>query len=369
MHQNCGRAQIFPTANALQGFNKGGQDAFVAKLSSSGSALAYSTYLGGSTGSTGLPESGYGIAVTPAAEAVVVGTTRSSDFPKFVPLRASLAGTGNDAFALKLNAAGSQFIFSTYLGGSGVDAAKSVALDGSGTIYVAGETTSKDMQIVNAVQATNAGLYNAFLTSLSPDGRQLRFESYWGGSATESAAAVAVDNAGNPVIAGLATSWNFPLKSPLQTFNGSNYGGFIARVSMSSTQPQAGIGIYSSGHWTFSNNLDFWFGVPDDIPVVGDWNGSGRLKIGVYRKGQWFLDYNGSYGWDGESVDRMIWFGLPGDIPVVGDWDGSGRLKIGVYRNGQWLVDLNGNLQWDGEGKDAIYSFGSPGAIPIAAKF
>src|SRR5262249_5361177 len=114
---------------------------------------------------------------------------------------------------------------------------------------------------------------------------------------------------------------------------------------------------------------DTWFGLPGDIPVVGDWDGTGRLRIGVYRNGQWFFDMNGNLAWDGYGVDRDTWFGLPGDIPVVGDWDGTGRVRIGVYRNGQWFLDMNGNLQWDGDGIDRIYSFGSPTDIPIGAKW
>jgi hypothetical protein len=90
------------------------------------------------------------------------------------------------------------------------------------------------------------------------------------------------------------------------------------------------------------------FGLPGDVPVVGDWDGSGKTKIGVFRNGVWYLDMNGNGQWDGFAVDRAGQFGLPGDIPVVGDWDGSGKIKVGVYRSGAWYLDMNGNLQWDG---------------------
>jgi hypothetical protein len=139
------------------------------------------------------------------------------------------------------------------------------------------------------------------------------------------------------------------------------------------------IGVYRGGSWYV--DLDgnhqwdgeptdrvFNFGVPGDIPVVGDWDGTGKLRIGVYRGGFWYLDMNGNNQWDGPLAgDRIVNFGVPGDIPVVGDWDGTGKLRIGVYRNGAWFVDLNGNLKWDGEGVDAIFRFGVPGDLPVVA--
>ena len=74
-----------------------------------------------------------------------------------------------------------------------------------------------------------------------------------------------------------------------------------------------------------------------DIPVVGDWNGSGTTKIGVFRNGMWYLDTNGNNTWNA-GVDAAIPFGMAGDIPVVGDWNGSGTTKIGVFRNGIWYL-------------------------------
>jgi len=108
-------------------------------------------------------------------------------------------------------------------------------------------------------------------------------------------------------------------------------------------------------------------GNPGEVPVVGDWNGDGRSKKGIYRGGTWWLD------WDGvghhTTNDKVYYFGgLPGDIPVTGDWNGDGKTKIGVYRAGSWLLDLNGNGNFDGPGlgKDLLFSFGGvPGDIPV----
>jgi hypothetical protein len=72
----------------------------------------------------------------------------------------------------------------------------------------------------------------------------------------------------------------------------------------------------------------------------------------------WFLDLNGNGQWDGCVVDACLGFGLPGDLPVVGDWTGTGDAKIGVFRDGLWCLDLSGNGEWDGCSVDACIGFG-----------
>ncbi len=81
-----------------------------------------------------------------------------------------------------------------------------------------------------------------------------------------------------------------------------------------------------------------------DLPVVGDWNGNGKAKIGIFRDGMWFLDYNGNGKWDGPGVDQVyLAFGQANDQPVTGDWNGNGSVDIGFFRNGAWYLDLNNN--------------------------
>ena len=105
-------------------------------------------------------------------------------------------------------------------------------------------------------------------------------------------------------------------------------------------------------------------GQKGDVPIVGDWNGDGRSKVGVFRKGFWSLDYDGNLAWDG-AKDRFIALGgNPVDIPVVGDWNGDGRTKVGVYRQTQWLVDYDGNGLFDKN--DKVWNFGLAGDIPLA---
>ena len=117
------------------------------------------------------------------------------------------------------------------------------------------------------------------------------------------------------------------------------------------------------------------FGQAGDLPVVGDWRGRGKTRIGVYRPstGQWFLDRNGNRKKDNCGQDECASsFGLPDDLPVVGDWDGNGKDKIGVFRptTGEWLLDFNGNETWDGCEVDVCLGpFGLPGDLPVVGKW
>src|SRR5262249_29076813 len=124
-------------------------DTFVAKLNATGSALIYSTYLGGS-GSDDPPVMGNCIAVDGFGNAYVTGVTYSTDFPTVNPRQAALKGSG-DAFVAKLNAVG-EFIYSTYLGGSDFDGGSGIAVDESGDAYVTGQTASTDFPRVAPLQ-------------------------------------------------------------------------------------------------------------------------------------------------------------------------------------------------------------------------
>jgi cytochrome c peroxidase len=144
----------------------------------------------------------------------------------------------------------------------------------------------------------------------------------------------------------------------------------------------ANIGVYSDGLWFLdANGSGTWDGAPVDaqfsfgtglagaLPVVGDWNGTGAAKIGVYSDGVWYLDINGNGTWDGTPVDAQFSFGtgLAGALPVAGDWNGTGTAKIGVYSDGLWYLDVNGSGTWDGTPTDAQYSFGAglANALPV----
>lgn len=111
------------------------------------------------------------------------------------------------------------------------------------------------------------------------------------------------------------------------------------------------------------------------IPIVGDWNGSSAVDIGIYlashstgKGSRWHLDRNGNEKWNGCENDQCSRsFGQEGDRPVAGDWNETDRSKISVFRpdTGEWFPDLNGNGIWDGCNVDPCTTgFGQPGDLP-----
>ena len=122
-----------------------------------------------------------------------------------------------------------------------------------------------------------------------------------------------------------------------------------------------GNGMFDAGDRLFTFLAD-----PGDVAIVGDWNGDGKMKAGVYRSGFFCLDLNNNGVWDGPSGgDLFIGIGgQAGDIPVVGDWNGNGKTKVGVYRHGFFILDTNGNGVFD-SGDQVIGIGGYPGEQPV----
>lgn len=197
----------FPTTlGAFQTALAGGADAFVTKLNPSGTALIYSTYLGGSGA-----DSASGIAVDSSGDVYVTGSATSSNFPTTLGAFQTAQAGNTNGFVTKINPSGSALIYSTYLGGSSFDFATGIALDSSGDAYIAGSAGSIDFPTTSgAFQTTLAGSGNAFVTKLNPTGTALLYSTYLGGSNGEGAYSIAVDPSGNAYVTGLSGSSNFP---------------------------------------------------------------------------------------------------------------------------------------------------------------
>jgi hypothetical protein len=230
----------FPTtAGAFQPTFVSNYYAFVTKFNPAGSALVYSTFLGGSGGS-----SGSSIAVDSNGNAYVAGTTASVDFPTTAGAFQLVSGGGNDGFVTKLDPTGSSLVFSTYLGGSSSDQANGIAVDTAGNAYVTGQTQSSNFPTsAGALQSASGGCSSyypyqcdAFVAKLDSTGTALVFSTYLGGSSDDSGMGIAVDADGNAYVTGYTTSPNFPTTAgAFQPDFGGVAGTFVTKLNPTGT--------------------------------------------------------------------------------------------------------------------------------------
>ncbi len=213
----------FPVKNAIQPQVAGGFDAFVSKLTSAGSGLVFSTYLGG-TDDENLTGK-WSIATDPAGNIYVTGRTESTDFPVQNAVQGAFGAGELDAFVTKLTPQGA-VVYSTYLGGSDEDRGMGIDADADGNAYVAGTTLSRDFPTQDPFQANHGGgviFGDAFVTKIAPDGGALVFSTYLGGESNDQANDIVVDALGRATVVGNGSS-NFPVLHPLREFDGiDNY--------------------------------------------------------------------------------------------------------------------------------------------------
>ena len=229
----------FPTVMAFQPNYAGFWDAFVTKLNPTGSALVYSTYLGGS-GEENYINAGNpgGIAVDGAGSAYVTGNTNSANFPTANAFQPNRNGPV-DAFLTKFSASGNALVYSTYLGGESADTGWAIAVNKSGHAMVTGDTTSFAFPTKNAFQPECAkpsafGCWDAFVTTFTADGQALVYSTYLGGNDLDwidRAMGIAVDGAGIAYVTGMTGSTNFPVLNAYQPFYGGQIDVFVARFS------------------------------------------------------------------------------------------------------------------------------------------
>jgi hypothetical protein len=187
-------------------FQTTGGGTYVTKLNPSGSALVYSTYLGGGGGSA--------IAVDSAGEAYVTGGTGGDSPVTPGAFQTTYGGGFGDAFVTKINSTGSALVYSTYLGGSGGDGGLGIAVDSAGNAYVVGDTNSHNFPTESAVHPHyRGGLSDAFVTKINPSGSALFSSTYLGGSGWDESLGIAADSAGNAYVTGYTESNNFPTTS------------------------------------------------------------------------------------------------------------------------------------------------------------
>ncbi len=219
----------FPTTTGAYQTTSGGTwDAFITKLNAAGTALVYSTYLGGS-----YIDYGYGIAVDSSGNAYVTGTTASTDFPTTAGVYQTTFGGSWDVFVAKLNAAGTVLVYSTYLDGSSSEEGYGITVDSSGNAYVTGSTESTNFPTTSGAYQTNyGGNIDAFVTKLNNTGSALLYSTYLGEGNEDHGNAIAVDGSGNAYVTGYTQSTNFPTTSgAYQTVFGGNQDAFMMELN------------------------------------------------------------------------------------------------------------------------------------------
>jgi|GEM_PF-1335893 len=234
----------FPVASAYQAVRGGLRDSFLTKIRADGSALIFSTFIGGSSTEGGNPiadsnstSPGRRLAIDPAGNVYVAGYTFSTDLRVVNALQPTKRGEA-DAYLAKFSITGVP-IYVTYLGGTGTgsdfahgDYAYCVAADKFGNAYLVGNTTSNDFPVVGPIQAHKNGSRDIFITKINPQGTAIVYSTYLGGSnGNETATGIAVDADGNAYVAGVTSATDFPTTNLLQPARGGSDDAFLCKIN------------------------------------------------------------------------------------------------------------------------------------------
>lgn len=226
--------------------------------------LLYSTYLGG-----GGQDDAEDIAVDGAGSAYVTGMTGSTDFPVGNPIDGTFGSPNPDVFVTKFDPSGGGLVYSTYLGGGGGETGRGIAVDGSGSAYVTGSTSSGTFPVESPQQAMLGGPFDAFVAKLDPSGSGLVYSTFLGGSGNEFGFGIAVDGSGNGYVTGNTTSSaNFPIQAPQQSlYGGGGADGFVTKFD-----PSGSAHVYSTylGGSDFEGGADIAVDVTGSAYVVGE---------------------------------------------------------------------------------------------------
>ena len=222
------KSNSFPvTVGAYQGTRAGDTDAFLTKINAAGSALLYSTFIGGAG-----TDRGSGVVIDGAGIAYIAGYGASPDFPTENPFQAGFGGSF-DAFIAKFDTTASginSIVFCSYLGGVGDDKAFGIAIDSSASnVYVVGQTSSNNFPVLNPAQPASGGSFDAFITKISSSGSKV-YATYFGGSGDDRGTGIAVSS-GGVYITGFTSSTNLPVVTPLQLTNGGGFDAFVAKLN------------------------------------------------------------------------------------------------------------------------------------------
>jgi hypothetical protein len=270
----------FPIQNPYQ-TDQIGKDGFITKLTQSGDSLVYGTYLGGDS-----DDIVNGIAVDVFGNAYVIGNTSSTDFPVQNPYQDTLGDLWSDVFVSKLSQLGDSLIYSTYLGGDGADYGNGIAVDDNGSAHVTGGTWSTNFPTENPYQTDPDFFGDVFVTKFSSSGDSLVYSTYLGGASSEEGYSIVVDRQGNACVTGLTASANFPVVDPYQTdqvFNDA----FITKLPPFGEAPS--FSTYLGG-----GDDDFGYGIAidtlGDVYIVGQTYSTNFPTLNPYQTDQGSTD-------------------------------------------------------------------------------
>jgi hypothetical protein len=225
----------FPVLGPYQLHLNGSTNSFVTKLNASGTALAYSTYLGAGTGDLAAA-----VAVDPSGDAFVTGATPTAAFPTTPGVVQPTCGTAvncngglTDAFVTVFNPSGATLKYSTFLGGEAGDEGLAIAVDSSGDAYITGVTSSTLFPLHSALQGTLGGPQDAFVTELNPTGTAFVYSTFLGGSLQDAGSGITVDGSKNVYVTGQTNSTNFPKVNATQGSLAGGRDAFVAEINAS----------------------------------------------------------------------------------------------------------------------------------------
>jgi hypothetical protein len=324
----------FPAVNPYQANYGGDGDAFVSALTTTGSSLVYSTYIGGNN-----DDHGCGISLGADGTTHVTGWTSSTNFPAKNPYQVSNGGR-RDIFVSALSSTGSALYYSTYLGGSGNDEGYGIGLGTDGKAFITGWTGSGDFPLENSYQESH---HYAFVSALSSTGSALYYSTYIGGWGYDCGWGISLRGDGAAYVTGFTSSPDFPIKNPYQAEISGSGDVFVVRLTLISVAPPwitdyngdgtSDIAIFraNSGLWAIRGISRLYFGATGDDPQPGDYDGDGTTDIGLFRpsSGLWAL----------RGVSR-VYFGGSTDDPIPADYDGDGTTDPAIFRSssGLWAV-------------------------------
>ncbi len=392
----CGESGLFSnhdyptTPGAFDRTHNGEFDAVVTKFNPAGSALVYSTLLGGDN-----REIARAIAIDPSGSVYITGETSAGSvlFPTTPGAFDTTFGGSQDVFVTKFNPAGSALVYSTFLGGDDNDTGHDIEVNAAGNAFVTGRAGVLSVSYPTTAAAydtrtTRRGVNDfadAFLTKLTASGGALIYSTFIGSSNPDWGNGIALNSSGDAFLTGYTSNGDTDFPTTAGAFQPDINGfsdAFVSKFVATSNLPivrapfdfdgdgKTDVGIFrpaaaAGAEWWYQRSSDLQvpalqFGASTDKIAPADFSGDGRADIAFWRPstGEWFVL---------RSEDNSYFafpFGTNGDVPAPADYDGDGKGDIAVFRpsNATWYITRS-------SGGTTIQQFGASSDRPVTADY